>query len=66
METVPERDVLVLQKLLNVLTPLEVPVKELSKDNVTQVTAEGVYKFLFNSLTEIDNDLSNTIPLISL
>ena len=61
METVPERDIVVLQKLLNVLTPLEVAVKELSKDNVTLVTAEGVYKFLFNSLTEIDNDLSNIL-----
>ena len=56
-------DVLVLQKLFNVLTPLEVAVKELSKYNVTLVAAEGVYKFLFNSLTEIDNDLSNILLL---
>lgn len=56
LETFSESELVVIKKLYGVLEPLEVAVKELSKDKATLITAEGVYKFLFNNLSEMKNN----------
>lgn len=43
---------LVLHQIVFILTPLELAVKELSKDNDTLMSSEGVFKFIFTKLKE--------------
>jgi hypothetical protein len=47
-----------LEKILEVLKPLELRVKELSKDEATLWTSEGIFKFMFRKLRTLDTDLS--------
>jgi hypothetical protein len=47
-----------LEKILEVLKPLELGLKELSKDEATLLTSEGVFKFMFRKLRTLDADPS--------
>jgi hypothetical protein len=47
-----------LEKILEVLKPLELGVKELSKDEATLLTSECVFKFMFQKLPTLDTDPS--------
>jgi hypothetical protein len=50
-----------LEKILEVLIPLELGVKELSKDEATLLTSEGVFKFMFRKLHTLDTDPSQEV-----
>lgn len=58
---IPERHIAILKELLDMLSPLETAVRELSKNSATLLTAEGVYKFVFNKLEEHDTELSKNL-----
>jgi hypothetical protein len=45
-----------LGKILEFLKPLDLGVKELSKDEATLLTREGVFKFMFQKLRTLDTD----------
>jgi hypothetical protein len=47
-----------LEKILEVLKPLELGVKELSKDEATLLPSESVFKFMFRIPRTLDTDLS--------
>ena len=51
-QNISERNISILKELLDVLSPLETAVKELSKTSATLLTGEGVYKFRFEKLDE--------------
>ena len=53
-----ENNFVCLKKIIQVLKPLELGVKELSKDEATLLTSEGVFNFMFHKLRTLDNDLS--------
>lgn len=53
-----EVDFKVLEDILKVLKPIELAVKELSKDSSTILTSEGVHQFLFKNLSEQTSNIS--------
>lgn len=56
-----ENDIKTLNELNNTLKPLEIAVKELSKNSSTLIEAEGIFQFLFKSLSKLHNPLSNEL-----
>lgn len=54
-----EQNFVILENILNILKPLELGVKELSNEQATLLSSEGVFKFMFKKLNDIDSDLSN-------
>jgi len=56
-----EKNISILKKLFDVLSPIESAVKELSKNSATLLTAEGCYKFIFDKLDEFDTNLSTQL-----
>lgn len=58
LETFAEQEIILLQEALDILTPVETAVLELSKNDASLITAEGVFKFLFEKLEEINSDFS--------
>jgi hypothetical protein len=53
-----EENFKILEDVLKVLKPTELAVKELSKEDSTVLTSEGVFKFLFKNLADQSSDLS--------
>jgi hypothetical protein len=47
-----------LEKILEVLKPLELGMKELSKDGSTLLTSEGIFEFIFHKPRTLDTDPS--------
>ena len=52
---------IVLEDILKVLKPTELAVQELSKEKCTLLTCEGIFKFLFDKLREINTNLSKEL-----
>jgi hypothetical protein len=50
---------IILEEILKIVKPTELAVKELSKNEATLLTSEGVFLFLFKKLREQNTDLSN-------
>ena len=50
-----------LKELLNVLLPLETAINELGNNSATLLTAEGVYKFIFESLDQLQTNISKNL-----
>lgn len=53
-----DNNIIIIENLLKILKPLEIAVKELSKEDANLLTSEGVYKFMFDSLRAINTELS--------
>jgi hypothetical protein len=47
-----------LEKILEVLKPLELEIKELSKDGSTLLTSEGIFELIFHKPRTLDTDPS--------
>ena len=58
---ISKNNISMLKELLDVLSPLEAAVKELSKNSATLLTAEGVYKFIFDKLNEFESEFSKNL-----
>ena len=56
-----EANFLVLENILNILKPIELGVVELSRRGATLLTAEGVFKFIFKKLNEINTEISKNM-----
>lgn len=62
-QQISEENISILKELLDVLAPLEIAIKELSKNSATLLTAEGVYKFIFESLDKFQTNLSKNLSI---
>ena len=61
IDPIPENDNFALQNLVDVLAPVETAVTELSKNDANLITAEGVYKFLFEKLQPMQTNIAKKL-----
>ena len=61
IDPIPENDNFALQNLVDVLAPVETAVTELRKNDANLITAEGVYKFLFEKLQPMQTNIAKKL-----
>ena len=57
MKEYKQENILVLEDILNILRPIEIAVKQLSRDDANILTSEGIFKFVFEKMKNTNSSL---------
>jgi hypothetical protein len=60
-EKVSENEIVVLKEFITVMTPIALAIEKLCSEDSSILTAEGVYKYIFEYLESNDSELSRVV-----